>query len=42
MKFIIVGSGGCVSLPKPLCNCEVCKEARVKGNLIQDVVVACF
>ncbi|EDT72194.1 conserved hypothetical protein [Clostridium perfringens D str. JGS1721] len=33
MKFIIVGSGGCVSLPKPLCNCEVCKEARSKGKL---------
>ena len=32
MKFIIVGSGGCVSLPKPLCNCEVCKEARSKGK----------
>lgn len=32
MKFRIVGSGGCVSLPKPLCNCEVCKEARSKGR----------
>ncbi|HAT4301177.1 TPA: MBL fold metallo-hydrolase [Clostridium perfringens] len=28
----MVGSGGCVSLPKPLCNCEVCKEARSKGR----------
>lgn len=32
MKFTIVGSGGCVSLPKPLCFCEVCKEARSKGR----------
>lgn len=32
MNFKIVGSGGCVSLPKPLCNCEVCKEARIKGR----------
>ncbi|MDZ5253823.1 MBL fold metallo-hydrolase [Clostridium sp. LIBA-8841] len=32
MNFKIVGSGGCVSLPKPLCNCEVCKEARSKGK----------
>ena len=32
MKFVIVGSGGCVSLPKPLCSCEVCKEASSKGR----------
>lgn len=32
MKFRIVGSGGCVSLPKPLCDCRVCKEARIKGR----------
>lgn len=32
MNFKIVGSGGCVSLPKPLCNCRVCKEARSKGR----------
>ena len=32
MKFIVLGSGGCVALPKPLCNCKVCKEARKKGN----------
>jgi len=31
MKFQIVGSGGCVSLPKPLCQCRVCTEARRKG-----------
>lgn len=31
MKFKILGSGGCVSLPRPLCMCEVCEEAREKG-----------
>ena len=32
MKFEIIGSGGCVSLPKPLCKCHVCQEARDKGR----------
>lgn len=32
MKFTILGSGGCVALPKPLCQCDVCKEAREKGQ----------
>ncbi|WP_238881880.1 MBL fold metallo-hydrolase [Clostridium sp. YIM B02551] len=32
MNFIILGSGGCVALPKPLCQCRVCQEARIKGN----------
>ena len=32
MKFKIIGSGGCVALPKPLCCCRVCMEARKKGN----------
>ncbi|WP_432666939.1 MBL fold metallo-hydrolase [Wukongibacter baidiensis] len=32
MKFEIIGSGGCVALPKPLCNCEICQEAREKGR----------
>jgi phosphoribosyl 1,2-cyclic phosphate phosphodiesterase len=32
MKFIIIGSGGCVALPKPLCQCKICKEAREKGK----------
>ncbi|WDV44230.1 MBL fold metallo-hydrolase [Clostridiaceae bacterium M8S5] len=32
MKFEIIGSGGCVSLPKPLCKCKVCVEAREKGR----------
>lgn len=31
MKFIITGSGGCVSTPRPLCKCPVCIEAREKG-----------
>jgi phosphoribosyl 1,2-cyclic phosphate phosphodiesterase len=31
MKFIITGSGGCVSIPRPLCQCKVCVEAREKG-----------
>lgn len=32
MKFTIIGSGGCVALPKPLCQCKICKEARDKGK----------
>ena len=32
MKLKIIGSGGCVALPKPLCKCRICKEARLKGN----------
>jgi len=32
MRFTIIGSGGCVCLPKPLCQCEVCVEARQKGG----------
>jgi len=32
MKFTVLGSGGCVALPKPLCQCNVCKEAREKGS----------
>lgn len=32
MKFTVIGSGGCVALPKPLCQCSVCKEARKKGK----------
>jgi phosphoribosyl 1,2-cyclic phosphate phosphodiesterase len=31
VKFTILGSGGCVALPKPLCQCDICKEAREKG-----------
>lgn len=32
MKFTILGSGGCVALPKPLCQCNICREAREKGR----------
>ena len=32
MKLIIIGSGGCVCLPKPLCQCRICVEARQKGG----------
>jgi len=26
-----LGSGGCMAIPKPLCRCRVCQEARKKG-----------
>ncbi len=31
MKIKIIGSGGCVSTPRPCCNCRICAEARAKG-----------
>jgi phosphoribosyl 1,2-cyclic phosphate phosphodiesterase len=31
MKFIVTGSGGCVCTPKPLCQCNVCVQARKEG-----------
>lgn len=31
MKVKIIGSGGCVSTPRPCCNCRICREARKKG-----------
>ena len=31
MKWTILGSGGCMVIPKPLCRCRVCREARAKG-----------
>jgi len=31
MNFIITGSGGCSPIPKALCQCKVCIEARRKG-----------
>jgi phosphoribosyl 1,2-cyclic phosphate phosphodiesterase len=31
MKWTILGSGGCMVIPKPLCQCRICREARVKG-----------
>lgn len=33
MKFKVIGSGVCVCLPKPLCYCKICTEARIKGRL---------
>ncbi|MDO7206088.1 hypothetical protein Q5M85_20360 [Paraclostridium bifermentans] len=37
MKLKIIGSGGCVALPKPLCKCRICKEARLKEIRILDM-----
>ena len=31
MRLTILGSGGCTGIPKPLCRCRVCREARLKG-----------
>jgi len=31
MKWTILGSGGCMVIPKPLCQYTICKEAREKG-----------
>ncbi len=31
MRLKIIGSGGCVSTPRPLCQCNICTEAREKG-----------
>jgi len=31
MELTILGSGGCTVIPKPLCRCRICKEARVRG-----------
>ncbi len=31
MEITILGSGGCAVIPKPLCDCLICKEAREKG-----------
>ena len=31
MRWTILGSGGCMVIPKPLCRCRVCREARSKG-----------
>jgi phosphoribosyl 1,2-cyclic phosphate phosphodiesterase len=32
MKWTILGSGGCAVIPKPLCRCRICREARRKGH----------
>ncbi len=31
MEITILGSGGCMVIPKPCCNCRICIEARQKG-----------
>jgi phosphoribosyl 1,2-cyclic phosphate phosphodiesterase len=31
MQWTVLGSGGCMVIPKPLCQCRVCQEARKKG-----------
>jgi len=31
MELTVLGSGGCAVIPKPLCRCLVCREARAKG-----------
>ncbi len=31
MDLTILGSGGCTVIPKPLCTCRICNEARRKG-----------
>ncbi len=31
MKWTIMGSGGCAVIPKPLCQCRICREARDRG-----------
>jgi phosphoribosyl 1,2-cyclic phosphate phosphodiesterase len=31
MELTILGSGGCMVIPKPLCKCRICDEARRKG-----------
>jgi len=32
MRLTILGSGGCAVIPKPLCQCRICEEARKKGG----------
>ena len=32
MRLTILGSGGCAVIPKPLCRCRICEEARAKGG----------
>ena len=31
MEWTILGSGGCMVIPKPLCQCRICREARKRG-----------
>lgn len=32
MELTVLGSGGCSVIPKPLCTCPLCQEARKKGG----------
>ncbi len=32
MKLTILGSGGFQTIPRPTCQCNICKEARIKGT----------
>ncbi len=32
LDLTILGSGGCMVIPKPLCQCRVCEEARSRGR----------
>jgi phosphoribosyl 1,2-cyclic phosphate phosphodiesterase len=31
MEITVLGSGGCMVIPKPCCDCRICVEARQKG-----------
>jgi phosphoribosyl 1,2-cyclic phosphate phosphodiesterase len=31
LKIEFLGTGGAMTIPRPLCNCRVCEEARMKG-----------
>ncbi len=31
MNLTILGSGGCMVIPKPLCQCRICRQARERG-----------
>ncbi|MDK2562405.1 hypothetical protein QOZ84_02500 [Romboutsia sedimentorum] len=42
MRFKIIGSGGCVATPKPLCTCKICMEARTKGKPYSRFGCSCF
>jgi phosphoribosyl 1,2-cyclic phosphate phosphodiesterase len=33
MELTVLGSGGCMAIPKPLCTCRVCVEARLKRGV---------
>lgn len=32
MRWTILGSGGCMVIPKPLCDCRICVQARERGT----------